>query len=435
MQRRDLLKALPAAALATSSAAAQVPTLNGVRMKITDIKIQRLKLVKSLGTLAGFNGPWDINTVNIGGGSFIEVHTDQGLVGIGPAVDPVQLPRLKRDCVGRDPFDLQHIISDTKDISNLSPERHLELLATPEAKSSDNTPTTLIQAAGRGGASSAIRGNAALEIAIWDIIGKACNQPLYKMWGPVRDTVRPYASQSRLGDPVSRAELAVQLKSEGWKAIKFRAHFADMKDDIALVEETRKRVGDDFDIMCDANQATNWFLTPDVRWDFKRAVRTAKAYKDMNVYWLEEPQSRFDYEHLAELNRMVEMPLAGGEGNIGMREFRDLLVKGCFDIVQPEVLFEGPTEIRKIAAIAESMDKRISPHLADGRVGTICNMHLIASLPNAEYLEIDEDLPLKAYSNGFAVFEEPPVLQKNGEFNMPQGPGLGVSINKDMIIS
>ncbi len=255
------------------------------------------------------------------------------------------------------------------------------------------------------------------------------------MWGPVRDTVRPYASQSRLGDPVSRAELAVQLKSEGWKAIKFRAHFADMKDDIALVEETRKRVGDDFDIMCDANQATNWFLTPDVRWDFKRAVRTAKAYKDMNVYWLEEPQSRFDYEHLTELNQMVEMPLAGGEGNIGMREFRDLLVKGCFDIVQPEVLFEGPTEIRKIAAIAESMDKRISPHLADGRVGTICNMHLIASLPNAEYLEIDEDLPLKAYSNGFAVFEDPPVLQKNGAFNMPQGPGLGISINKDMILS
>ena len=72
---------------------------------------------------------------------------------------------------------------------------------------------------------------------------------------------------------------------------------------------------------------------------------------------------------------------------------------------------------------------------ADGKVGTICNMHLIASLPNAEYLEIDHDLPLKAYSNGFAVFEDPPVLQKNGEFNMPQGPGLGVSINKDLILS
>ncbi len=434
MRRRDLLAALPAA-MAASAAAAQVPTLNGVRMKITDIKVQRLRVVKSLGTLVGFNGPWDINTVNVGGGAFIEVHTDQGLVGIGPAVDPVQLPRLKHDCVGRDPFDLQHIISDMKDTSGLSPERHLELMASAQAKSSDNTPTTLIGAQGRGGDTSAVRGNAAVEIALWDIIGKACNQPLYKLWGPVRDTVTPYASQSRLGDPKSRAELAAQLKSDGWKAIKFRAHFAEMKDDIALVAETRKLVGEDFDIMVDANQATNWFLSPDVRWDFKRAVRTAKAYQDLGVYWLEEPQSRFDYEHLAELNAMVEMPLAGGEGNRGIREFRDILEKGCFDIVQPENLYEGPTEIRKIAAVAEAMDKRVSTHLADGRVATICNMHLIASLPNAEYLEIDHDLPLKAYSNGLVMFEDPPVLQKGGVFNLPQGPGLGVTINKDMILA
>ena len=434
MRRRDLLAALPAA-LAASSAAAQVPTLNGVRMKITDIKLQRVRVIKSLGTFSGFNGPWDINTANVGGGAFIEVHTDQGLIGIGPAVDPVQLPRLKHDCVDRDPFALQQIISDMKDTSGLSPERHLELLASPGAKSSDNTPTTLLAAQGRGGDTSAVRGNAAVEIALWDIIGKACNQPLYKLWGPVSDTVTPYASQSRLGTPKTRAEFAAQIKSDGWKAIKYRAHFAEMKDDIALVAETRKLVGDDFDIMVDANQATNWFLTPDVRWDFKRAVRTAKAYQDMNVYLLEEPQSRYDYEHLTELNNMVEMPLAGGEGNRGIREFRDLLERGCYDIVQPEVLYEGPTEIRKIAAIAEAMDKRISPHLADGRVGTVCNMHLIASLPNAGYLEIDHDLPLKAYSNGLAIFEDPPVLQKSGVFNLPQGAGLGITVNKDMIVA
>ncbi len=434
MRRRDLLAALPAA-LAASAAAAQVPTLNGVRMKITDIKLQRVRVLKQLGTLVGFNGPWDINTVNVGGGAFIEVHTDQGLVGLGPAVDPVQLPRLKHDCVGRDPFALQQMISDMKDTSGLSPERHLELMASPEAKSSDNTPTTLIASQGRGGDTSAVRGNAAVEIALWDIIGKACNQPLYKLWGPVSDTVRPYASQSRLGTPKTRAELAAQLKADGWKAIKFRAHFADMKDDIALVAETRKLVGDDFDIMVDANQATNWFLTPDVRWDFKRAVRTAKAYQDHNVYWLEEPQSRYDYEHLSELNAMLDMPLAGGEGNRGIREFRDILTRGCFDFVQPEILYEGPTEIRKIAAIAEAMDKRISPHLADGRVGTICNMHLIASLPNAEYLEIDHDLPLKAYSNGLVMFDDPPTLQKGGVFNVPQGPGLGITVNKDMVIA
>jgi len=89
----------------------------------------------------------------------------------------------------------------------------------------------------------------------------------------------------------------------------------------------------------------------------------------------------------------------------------------------------------KIAALAEAMDKRVSPHLAEGRVATVCNMHLVASLPNAEYLEIDHDLPLKAYSNGMSIFENPPVFQKGGYFNVPQGPGLGVTINKDLILA
>jgi L-alanine-DL-glutamate epimerase-like enolase superfamily enzyme len=81
------------------------------------------------------------------------------------------------------------------------------------------------------------------------------------------------------------------------------------------------------------------------------------------------------------------------------------------------------------------MNKRVSPHLADGRFGTVCNMHLIASLPNAEYLETDEDLPLHDYQNGFSIFEEPIVLQKGGVFNVPQGPGLGVTVKKDWIVT
>ena len=90
-------------------------------------------------------------------------------------------------------------------------------------------------------------------------------------------------------------------------------------------------------------------------------------------------------------------------------------------------------EIRKIAALAEAMNKRISPHLAEGRIGTVCNMHLIASLPNAEYLEVEHDLPLREYGYDFGMFEEPLVLQKGGVFNVPQGPGLGITVKKDWI--
>jgi L-alanine-DL-glutamate epimerase-like enolase superfamily enzyme len=336
--------------------------------------------------------------------------------------------------VGQDPFNLQFLVANLKDWTGMGTSRRIAARPDGPKDTGGGTTMSLSAAAGRGGDQSAARAFAAVEIAMWDIIGKACNQPLYKMWGPVRDKVAPYASQSRLSTPEERADFAAKIKSDGWHGIKYRAHFETMKDDIRLVEAARKAVGDDFDIMCDANQATNGPLTPSVNWDFRRAVQTARAYQALNVYWLEEPLRRYDFEHLAELNRMFELPLAGGEGNRGLHEFRWLLEKGCFDIVQPETLLEGPLEVRKIAVMAESMDKTICPHLGDGSVATICNMHMVATFPNANYIEITHDLPMRDYSNGFAIFEEPPVLDKSGYFALPQKPGLGVSINKDLIL-
>jgi L-alanine-DL-glutamate epimerase-like enolase superfamily enzyme len=430
MRRRDFLKTLSAL-----PALAAVPRLPGVQIKITDIKILRLKVIKELGPFTGFMGPWDTSIVRVGGGSVVEIHTDQGLVGIGPTVDPVHLPSLKSQLVGEDPFNLQFLVANLREWTGMGTARRLA--ARPGALSEAGATSgsmSLLAAAGRGGQTSADRAYAAVEIALWDIIGKACNQPLYKLWGPVKDRVAPYASQSRLSTPEERADFAAQIQAAGWKGIKYRAHFQTMKEDVRLVEAARKAVGDNFDIMCDANQATNGPMTPTVIWDFRRAVETARAYQALNVYWLEEPCRRYDFDHLAELNRLVEIPIAGGEGNRGLHEFRWLLEKGCFDIVQPEVLLEGPMEIRKIAVLAESMDKQVCPHLGDGGVATICNLHLVASFPNANYIEITHDLPQRDYSNGFAIFEEAPVLEKSGTFKVPEKPGLGVSINKDLIL-
>ena len=428
MRRRDFLKALPAIPA--------VPRLLGARIRITDVKIVRLRAVKEIGSYQGFMGPGDTQVVRIGGGSFLEIHTDEGLVGIGPAIDPVQLPALKLHLIGQDPFNLQLLVANMREVTGTGVARRLAAASGSPASSSSagETPVSLTAAAGRGGSQSAERAYSSAEIAMWDIVGKASNQPLYKLWGPAQDRVRPYASQKRLGTPEERADLAVRLKSEGWQGIKYRSHFQTMKEDVRLVEVARKAVGDDFDIMCDANQAGNGPLTPTVSWDFRRAVETARAYQHLNVYWLEEPLRRYDFDHLAELNRLIEMPLAGGEGNLGLHEFRWLLEKGCFDIIQPEVQLEGPLALRKIAVLAESMDKLIAPHIGDGGIATICNIHLVASWPNSPYLEIYHDLPMDVYSNGFAIFEEPPVLDKSGYFNLPQKHGLGVSIDKDLIL-
>ena len=390
LHRRDFLKALPALAA--------VPRLRGARIKITDVRIVPLKVVKDLGSYPDWVG--NPRAIKIGGGAFVEVHSDQGISGIGPEMDPSLLPRVKALLVGKDPFDV-----------DLHSARLYEIQA-----------------------GSGYRGTAGVEIAIWDLIGKAANQPLYKLWGGGRDRVAPYASMLRLSTPEERADIAVKFKAQGWKAIKYRCSFPTMQEDIRLVEVARKAVGDDFGIMCDANKATlNYASEKGVPWDFTRAVETAKEYQRLKVYWLEEPLPRYDFDGLAELNRQIDMKLAGGEGNRGVHEFRTLLERGCFDIVQPEVMLEGPTHLRKIAVLAESMNKLCIPHVGDSRLGTVCDLHLVASWPNAPYLEIFNDVPIGNFEYPFEIFENPLTLDKDGYFNLPQGPGLGMTIKKEFI--
>src|SRR5665213_99644 len=389
MRRRDFLKTLPGLAA--------VPRLRGARIKVTAIRNVALKTSKDLGSYPDWLG--NPRPIRIGGGAFVEVQSDQGIAGIGPSVDESILPAIRNLLTGADPFDV-----------DLHAERLYEL---------------------RGVGN---RGSAGAEIALWDLIGKASNQPLYKLWGGGRDKVPPYSSMLRLSTPEERRDLAVQLKSEGWQAIKYRSSFPTLKEDLRLVETTRKAVGDDWTIMCDGNKATlNYASRKGVPWDFARAAATAKEYQRMNVYWLEEPLPRYDFDGLAELNRLVEMKLAGGEGNRGVHEFRWLLDKGCFDIVQPEVMLEGPGRLRKIGVIAESMNKMCIPHVGDSRLGTICDLHLVASWPNAPYLEIFNDRPIGIYEYPFAIFENPPTLDKQGYFNLPQEPGLGITIRREFI--
>jgi L-alanine-DL-glutamate epimerase-like enolase superfamily enzyme len=390
LQRRDFLKTLPALAA--------VPRLRGARIRITDVRIVPLRTIKDLGSYPDWLG--NPRPIRIGGGAIVEVHSDQGITGIGPDMDAKLLPAVKTLLTGADPFDV---------------DLHSARLYGIQA--------------GTG-----YRGTAGVEIALWDLIGKAANQPLYKLWGGGRDRVAPYASMLRLSTPEERADIAVKLKAQGWKAIKYRSSFPTMREDVRLVEMARKAVGDDFGIMCDGNKATlNYASEKGVPWDFTRAVETAKEYQRMKVYWLEEPLPRYDFDGLAELNRLIEMKLAGGEGNRGIHEFRALLEKGCFDIVQPEVMLEGPTHLRKIAVIAESMNKLCIPHVGDSRLGTICDLHLVASWPNAPYLEIFNDVPIGNYEYPFQIFENPPTLDKDGYFNVPQGPGLGMTIKMDFL--
>jgi len=389
MTRRSLF-ALPLIA------SAQTPRSPG-RIRITDVKVIPLKLVKEVGEIEPAWNPGTKTVIRVGGGSIVEVHTDQGITGIGPGMDAALLPAVKAQLVGKDPFDT---------------EQHMARLR--------------YYAQGM-----AYRGAASVDVALWDVIGKASNQPLYKLWGGAKDRVPAYASMMKLSTPEERADLAARLASEGWKAIKLRLHHATLKEDIRTVEMVRKAVGDRMEIMTDANQAQssgNW--QPGVLWDYRRALETACELQRLNVYWLEEPLPRFAFDQLAELNRAVDVPLAGGENNRLTHEFLEMCKKDVYDILQPEgMVMEGVTALRKIGALAEFYGKRIVPHHGGGDIGTVAHLHLIASWPHAPFYELLHDPPIADYRHRFSIMKNPPSVGGDGYVSLPQGPGLGVELD------
>src|SRR4051794_27738369 len=306
--RRSFLKTLSAAAalplLADAGTLAGAQQNAGGRLRITDLKIQRLRLEKDWGTYEDYVGAR--RGGRTGGGAIVEIYTDQGLVGIGPAITTAALEPIKTYLTGKDPFDVN---------------RHVAVLYGGGREGGLRIP---------GGRPTGI------EIALWDLIGKAANQPLYKLWGGTRDRIMPYSSMFRLGPPQQRAETALALKEQGWKAIKLKSHYATINEDVAQIEAVRRACGPEFIIATDANKSgfnAAFQGTRGVPWSFKRALDTAKEFERLDVFFLEEPLPRFDFERLAELNRLTSISLAGGEEqNPGIHEFRWLLEKGCFDI-------------------------------------------------------------------------------------------------------
>src|SRR3982074_138115 len=236
--------------------------------------------------------------------TLVKLTTDDGLVGWGtpgyeatPALEGWIKPRL----LGADPFAL---------------EQH---------------PRTFRNAGGAWG----------VEIALWDIIGKACGQPLYKLWGGYRDRVTGYASCVELRSGEQRAQDAAARRAEGWRAMEVRLHDWSMKDDIAQVAAVRRARGDEFVVLVDANQAQQPGTPhpePGPIWSYERALATARELHNLGAFWLEEPLDRYDFEGLQKLCSAVEILIAGGENNRGLHELRWLIERDIYDVIQPEAM-------------------------------------------------------------------------------------------------
>ena len=182
-----------------------------------------------------------------------------------------------------------------------------------------------------------------LELGLWDIIGKVLNQPLYRLWGAASDKVKPYAATVHfLKTPQERAEDALKFYEQGFRAIKIRFHSVDPKDDLKLAEAVIRAAAGKMDVMVDANMASSKPGDPPPVWDYAQALYMAQALDEMGLYWLEEPLNRYAYDDLARIRKQLKkIHLAGGEGNVGMKDFATMFAKGAYSYTQPDPVQSG----------------------------------------------------------------------------------------------
>ena len=190
------------------------------------------------------------------------------------------------------------------------------------------------------------------EVAVWDLVGRALGEPLWRLLGGRSERILAYASSAEPVAPEERARRVAELRDAGVRAVKLRFHHADWREDVAVVEAVRDAVGGDVELMVDANQG--WRMAGDraPRWDVATAIQCARALEPLDVYWLEEPLPTGDVDGYARLRAGTSLRIAAGEMVRSPAEARDLVVRGGVDVVQPDaVLAGGIGGCRRIAAL------------------------------------------------------------------------------------
>jgi D-galactarolactone cycloisomerase len=275
-----------------------------------------------------------------------------------------------------------------------------------------------------------------IEIALWDIAGKAAGLPVYKMWGAAADRVPVYCATGEVRAPERRVEDCHRILDDGFKAVKLRFHSDDPRDDIRVVEAVRREFGDRLAILVDANQAG---LAPGFgghrQWTFRVAIEVAIELERLGVSWLEEPLPRHDYAGLRRLrDRLGTLQLAGGENNHGIHEFKLLIDQGCYDILQPDaVLSEGIYQLRKVAALAEAAGLHVAPHTWTHGIGLLANLHLAASIPNHSWFEFPHEPPGWPASALSQMLAMKPWIDADGCLAVPDRPGFGFELDEELI--
>lgn len=366
-------------------------------MKITDVKVTGLsyRLEKPIYSAYHYIPTRDC--------IIVEVFTDEGLVGIGEAGyagGPVQstMAVLEKELapmvIGEDPQAIEKIWNKIY--------------------------LTSIAHGRRGIIMHAISG---LDIALWDLAGKIAGMPTYRLLGYFRDKVPAYASGGFYSEGKGVTELAAEASSgvaEGFKAFKMKiGRLPSIKDDMKRVQAVRDALGPDIGLMVDANSI----------WDVPTALKWIKPLEELDVRWIEEPVCVDDVEGSARIAAATSIPIAGYEQESNRLGFRDLILHGGVQFVQPNsVRVGGISEVRKIAALAAMWHRPCYPHSFSSAVCILANLHVLASIPNGGELEYDRNPnPLREELNIHKLEIE------DGVVKLPERPGLGIELNPDTV--
>jgi D-galactarolactone cycloisomerase len=333
--------------------------------------------------------------------TLVEVHTDAGVLGYGSCytsralVDgAIQLLR---------PF----LLGETA----IEPERVSEKLH----------QMTFWQ--GRGGAvTHAISG---IDIALWDILGKATNQPVARLLGGYyRDRIKPYGSLLFDPPPVLKEKL-LAATAKGFKAIKLGWNGfgrVSRQYDELLVKTARETVGPDVEIMVDAGGSEEFWPH-----NYKWAIETARMLKDYAITWFEEALPPDDIEGFIQLREHAPLPITTGEVLTRRQSFLPYIQQRAADIIQPDTTkCGGLSEARRIAWMAYDHNVQMVSHGWNTAIGLLADLHLAAAMPVARYVEYITPSP---YIEDITA--TPFILDAEGMLTIPTAPGLGFEPNPD----
>lgn len=334
----------------------------------------------------------------------VEVETDTGIVGVGTAGGFSAVPAYVIDehlapmMIGADPFNVEH---------------NWDLM---------------YRATARLGASGAtMAGLSGIDIACYDIMGKALGVPVFELLGGrTSETIPAYASRLyALEDLDELAEEARGYRDAGFSTVKQRFGFSPkdglegMRRNVELVRTVREAVGDDVEVAVDAYMG----------WDVEYTLAMLRRLADYEIKWLEEPLLAHDIEGYARLCRESPVPISHGEHQHSRYGFQRVIREQAAHLLQPDVnRVGGITEARKIFAIAAAHDLPVVPHSTETH-----NLHLVASQVNAPFAEYFPEVEPDTGNELFwKIFDGTPVIA-DGHLTMPPGPGLGIEPRRDKI--